>query len=306
MKEKVTIIGAGMVGSTLAYSLVARDIAEEIALIDLDEKLVRAQVMDLQHSVSFFGSTCVKVGSYDDCADSSVVAICCGSAQKPGQTRLDLVKQNAAIMKSVLPRVFEKNPNVVLVMITNPVDVLTALAVKMFPHNKKRIMGTGTLLDSSRLRHLIGQKVGVSPKSVHAYIIGEHGDSEFPYWSRASIGGMMLGRCDQLSDEEKRNIFEEAKNAAYAIIEGKQATYYAIGAGASRLIRSILHDEKNVFAISHVMESEDALEDVCLSVPAVVGAEGVLNKLCIEFSPQEKEQLRHSAEVLKEVVTQTL
>lgn len=300
MKNKVTIIGAGMVGSTVAYSLVLQDVVEEIALIDLNEDLVRAQVMDLQHSVPFVGRTEVKIGSYDDCADSSVVVITCGAAQKPGETRLDLVQKNASIIKGIVPQVFEKNPHAILVMVTNPVDVLTKVAISLFPDKKDRIMGTGTILDSARFRELIGQKMDIDPKSIHAYILGEHGDSEFPVWSTAAIGNMKLGTCNRLSESDKEEIFNEAKNAAYTIIAGKQSTYYAIGAGCAHLIRTIIHNKKSVLPVSHLMEGAYGLTDVCLSMPAVVGSDGIVGRLCIELDDNEQKNLQHTATVLKE------
>jgi L-lactate dehydrogenase len=300
MKNKVTIIGAGMVGSTVGYSLVLQDIVDEIALIDLNEDLVRAQVMDLQHSVPFVGRTDIKVGTYDDCADSDVVVITCGAAQKPGESRLDLVQKNAGIIKNVVPAVFEKNPNAILVMVTNPVDVLTYVAISLFPEQKNRIMGTGTILDSARFRYLIGEKMAIDPRSIHAYILGEHGDSEFPVWSTASIGNMKLGTCKCLSEDEKNEIFEGAKGAAYTIIEGKQSTYYAIGAGCAHLIRSIVSNKRSILPVSHLIEGVYGIEDVCLSMPAVVGRDGIVGQLCIELSEQEQEALHKTASVLKE------
>lgn len=300
MKNKVTIIGAGMVGSTVAYSLVMQDIVDEIALIDLNEDLVKSQVMDLEHSIPFVGRTDVKVGTYDDCSDSDVVVITCGAAQKPGETRLDLVQKNAAIIKKVVPAVFEKNPNTILVMVTNPVDVLTHLAISLFPDKKDRIMGTGTILDSARFRHLIGKKLDIDPKSIHAYILGEHGDSEFPVWSTATIGNMKLGTCNRISDIEKEQIFEEAKNAAYTIIEGKQSTYYAIGAGCAHLVRSIVNNKKSVLPVSHAIDGAFGISDVCLSMPAVVGREGIVGRLCIELNEAEQKSLQKTTKVLKD------
>jgi L-lactate dehydrogenase len=301
MKNKVTIIGAGMVGSTIAHSLIMKEIAEEIAIIDINEKLVKSQVMDLQHAVPFIGNTDVHVGTYDDCTNSDVVVITCGVAQKEGETRLQLVEKNASIMKQILPQIFEKNPNIVLVMVTNPVDVLTKLAIDMFPDKKDQILGTGTLLDSARFRHLIGQKLDINPKSIHAYILGEHGDSEFPVWSTAAIGNMRLGTCTRLNDIDKDSIFEEAKNAAYTIIEGKQSTYYAIGAGASYLINAILHNKKTVLPVSHLVEGVYGVENVCLSMPAVIGSGGIIGRICVELSEAEQENLKKSVDILKEI-----
>lgn len=299
MKNKVTIIGAGMVGSTIAHSLVMKEIAEEIAIIDINEKLVESQVMDLQHAVPFVGQTYVHAGTYDDCTDSVAVVITCGVAQKEGETRLDLVEKNASIMKDIIPQIFEKNPDIVLVMVTNPVDVLTKLAIDMFPDKKDQILGTGTLLDSARFRHLIGQKLDINPKSIHAYILGEHGDSEFPVWSTAAMGNTKLGTCNRLEETDKLKIFEEAKNAAYTIIEGKQSTYYAIGAGTAYLLHAVLHNKKTILPVSHLIEGVYGVSDVCLSMPAVVGKKGIMGRICIDLSQEEQEGLKKSAEILR-------
>lgn len=304
MKDKVTIIGAGMVGSTIAHSLILKESIEEIALIDVDQKFANAQVLDLQHAVPFCGSTKIKLGTYDDCADSAVVVICCGASQTSEQTRLDLIKKNAAIIREVVPQVFTKNPDAVLVMVTNPVDVLTHLAITLFPEKKNQIMGTGTMLDSARLRHLLGEKLNISPKSIHAYIIGEHGDSELPLWSAATIGNMRIDTCRDLTEADKDAIFEQAKSAAYTIIKGKQATYYAIGAAGAELVEAIVRNKRNVLPVSHLQEGEHGVSDVCLSMPVVVGREGIVDKIQITLTPEEKEQLQHSAETLKKALEQ--
>lgn len=301
MKNKITIIGAGFVGSTTAYSLIAANITEEIAIIDINKKLAISQVMDLQHSVPFWGYTKVKVGSYKDVSDSKIVIICCGAKQKPGKSRLDLVKKNSAIIEDVAVQVFKNNPNVIVLMVTNPVDVLTYLTIKKFPKNKKRIIGTGTILDSARFRFLLGQYLNVNPQSVHAYIVGEHGDSEVPLWSTASIGNTLVRKFKQISPEIKKDIFQKAKNAAYAIIEGKQATYYAIAAGTTQIVESILFDKKRVLPISYYLEGEYGIKDVCLSLPVVLGRDGVIERLEIDIDAEEKRLLKESARKIKKV-----
>ncbi|MDD3285465.1 MAG: L-lactate dehydrogenase [Patescibacteria group bacterium] len=298
-KNKITIIGAGMVGSTAAYGLIASDITEEIALIDLNEKLVKSQVMDLQHSVPFWGYTDVKVGTYDDIKDSSLVVITCGAAQKPGETRLDLLKKNSTIIKDLMPKIFKHNPEAVVLMVTNPVDILTNIAIKMFPKKKKQIFGSGTVLDTARFRLLLGEKMSVDPKSVHAYIVGEHGDSELPLWSTAMVGNSSIDNFYKLSKSSKKRLFNQAKNAAYAIIEGKQATYYAIAAGIVQLSRAVLFDKKTVFTISHPLNGEFDIKGVCLSLPAVIGRHGVLRRVNMEISAEEKKLLQASAAKLK-------
>jgi len=288
-----------MVGSTSAYSLVTQDIAEEIALVDINEDLVEAQVMDLQHAVPFAGQTKVRVGSYEDCRDSAVAVITCGVAQKSGETRLELLDKNAKIIKEVAKNIFANNPDIIIVMVTNPVDVLTRLAIEMYPEKEKQIMGTGTMLDSARFRHLIGKKLDINPKSIHAYILGEHGDSEFPVWSSASIGNMQLGTCRRINDDDKRKIFEEVRESAYKIIAGKKSTYFAIGAGVAYLVKTILQDKKTVLPVSHLIGKQYGIESkACLSVPAIVGREGIVGEICLELSEKEKENLQNSAEIL--------
>jgi L-lactate dehydrogenase len=265
-KNKVTIIGAGFVGSTTAYSLIHDDLTQEIALVDINPKLVKSQVMDLQHSVPFNSFTKVKVGSYNDIKDSKLVIITAGAAQKPGETRLDLVKKNSAIIKEMAPKIFAANPKVMVVVVTNPVDILVYQLIKMFPAKRKQIIGSGTILDSARFRVLLGERLKVNPQSIHAYIVGEHGDSEVPLWSTVMVGNTPLDQFAKLSSKEKNHIFDQAKNAAYAIIAGKQSTYYAIASGVTQLVRTILLDQNTVLPISHLMEGEYGIKDICLSI----------------------------------------
>lgn len=299
-KDKVSIIGAGMVGSTTAFGLIASDITEEIALIDIDKKLAAAQAMDLQHSMPFWGYTNIKAGNYDDLIDSPIVIITCGAAQKPGETRLDLLKKNTAIIKDIMPRIFKANPDIIVIMVTNPVDILTNIAIKMYPKKKNQIFGSGTILDTARFRYLLGEKMDVNPKSVHAFIVGEHGDSELPLWSSATIGSTPLDRFYKLNEKQKKQIFEGAKNAAYAIIEGKQATYYAIAAGLVQLVKAILLNKRTVFTVSHLLEGELGIKGVCLSLPRVIGENGIERKIDIVMNKIEKELFRKSASKLKQ------
>jgi len=299
-KNKVTIIGAGMVGSTTAFGLIATDITEEIALIDINKKMLASQVMDLQHSVPFWGYTEVKNGDYNDIKDSNLVIITCGASQKVGETRLDLLKKNAGIIKEIMPKIFKKNPNVVVLIVSNPVDILTNIACKMFPKKKNQIFGSGTILDTARFRLILGEKMSVNPKSVHAYIVGEHGDSELPLWSTAMIGNTPINSFSKISSRSKRQVFEEAKNAAYAIIEGKQSTYYAIAAGVTQLAKAVLFDKKTVFTCSHPLTGEFGIKGVSLSLPIVIGAKGVLRTINLNISAEEKKMLHQSAKKLKE------
>ena len=298
-KNKVSIIGAGMVGSTTAYGLIASDITEEIALLDINQKLVNAQVMDLQHSVPFWGYTEIKRGTYKDLRDSKVVIITCGAAQKQGETRLDLLQKNASIIKEIMPKIFQENPDIIVIMVSNPVDILTNIAIKMFPKKKQQIFGSGTILDSARFRFLLGEKIDVNPKSVHAYIVGEHGDSELALWSTATVGNTPLDKFQKINKTEKELIFQQAKNAAYAIIDGKQSTHDAIAAGLVKLTKAVFYDKKTVYTVSHPLNGRFGIKDVSLSLPAVIGAKGLIREVDLNLSTLEKKQLRQSANKLK-------
>lgn len=301
-KNKITIIGAGMVGSTTAFSLVENSVVEEVALFDINSKLAKAQVMDIQHAAPFCGSARIKIGDYKDCRDSKIAIITCGANQKIGETRLDLIKKNSLIIKEIVPKIFKENPKIILIMVTNPVDILTYEAIKMFPSKKKQIIGTGTILDSARLRHLIGEKLNIGSTSIHSYIVGEHGDSELPLWSTAAIGNSKLLKWKSLSDKDRMFIFSQARNAAYAIIEGKQATYFAIAAGVAYLSKVILNNKRLVLSVSHLIEGEFGIKDVCLSLPVVIGSEGIVSRIDLDISGKEKRMLQNSARVLKEAI----
>ena len=294
-----------MVGSCTAYSLLASNDVEEIALIDINHNLARAQAMDLQHAVPFLGYTNVHDGSYSDIKDSSIVVITCGAAQKPGETRIDLVKKNSAIIKDILTKVYHQNPHVIIIMVTNPVDILTHIACTLYPKNKSCIIGTGTILDSARFRFLLGEYLHINPQSVHAYIVGEHGDSEVPLWSTATVGNTPIEKVKKLSATVKKEIFENAKNAAYAIIEGKQATYYAIATGVAMLVDVITHDKKTVLPVSRYINGEYGIRNVCLSMPAVIGKEGIISTIPLTLSSQEKSALKKSAKTLQSILKAT-
>lgn len=299
IKNKVTIIGAGMVGSTTAHSLIAAYTTEEIAIVDINKKLVQAQVMDLQHSIPFWGYTKIKAGSYKDVKDSKVVIIACGASQKKGETRLDLLSKNAQIIKDIVPRIFKENPDVIIILATNPVDILTNIAIKLFPKKQSQIFGSGTILDSARFRFLLGEKIDINPKSVHAYIVGEHGDSELALWSSVTVGNTPLDNFQKISQKDKNQIFEDAKNAAYAIIAGKQSTYYAIAAGLAKLTKAIFYDKKTVYTVSHPLNGRFGIKDVSLSLPAVIGAKGLVREIDLKLSSKERKLLKKSAQHLK-------
>jgi len=308
VRSKVAIVGAGNVGSTFAFSLMTSGLAREIVLIDRQEERAKGECMDLSHGASFVPPTKIYSAGYEGCKDATVVVITAGAKQKPGETRIDLVQRNAEIFKDVIPRITKYAKDPILLVVSNPMDILTYLTLKIsnFPSNK--VIGSGTVLDSSRFRYLISEHCHVDPRNVHAYIIGEHGDTELPVWSHTNIAGMLLteycpicnSHCDYMSELGK--IFEEVKNSAYKIIEAKGATYYAIALALVRIVGAILRDENSVLPISTLINDYYGIDDVCLSIPSIVNREGVSKFLRLELSPKEQEQLRHSAKTLKEIV----
>lgn len=306
---RVAIVGAGNVGASFAYALLLSGLATEIVLIDVNRAKAEGEAMDLNHAVPFAHPTRIWAGEYADCAGAAVTVVTAGAAQKPGETRLDLVKKNAAVFRQIVPEVARYNPDGLLIVATNPVDVLTYAAWKFSGLPAQRVIGSGTILDTARFRYLLSQHFGVDPRSVHAYIIGEHGDSEVPVWSLANIAGMRLPDfCaaqgvahDQAAMDE---IFQQTRDAAYHIIERKGATYYAIGAGLVRLVEAILRDQSTVLSVSSLTQDYYGLSDVCLSLPTVVDRGGVEQVLRLALSQDEIEGLRRSAEVLKAIIAQ--
>lgn len=306
---RVAIVGAGNVGATCAYALLMSGRAAEIVLIDANQARAEGEAMDLNHAVPFGAPSRVWAGSYADCAGAAVTVITAGAAQKPGETRLDLVKKNTAIFKSIVPQVAQHNPNGIILVATNPVDVLSYVAWKLSGLPAARIIGSGTILDTARFRYLLSQYYGVDPRSVHAYIIGEHGDSEVPVWSLANIAGMRLTdfcclqdvKFDQAKMDE---IFVQTRDAAYDIIQRKGATYYAIGAGLMRIVEAILRDQSTVLSVSSLIDRYYGIDDVYLSLPAIVDRGGVEALLRLPLEEMEIVGLRRSAEVLKSTLAQ--
>ncbi|HWY59477.1 MAG TPA: L-lactate dehydrogenase [Terriglobales bacterium] len=304
---RVAIVGVGSVGSTFAYALLLSGLAAEIVLIDANRAKAEGEAMDLNHTVPFAHPTSVWAGNYSDCTGAAVTVLAAGGNQKPGETRLDLINKNAAIWRSIVPEVARHNPEGILLIATNPVDVLTYAAGKLSGLPWERVIGSGTILDTSRFRYLLSQHFGVDARSVHAYIIGEHGDSEVPVWSSANIAGMRLPQfCkaqgipyDQRTME---NIFLQTRDAAYRIIERKGATYYAVAAGLMRITQAILRDQSTVLSISSLIDDYHGLADVCFSLPTVIDRGGVEQVLHLELDNEEIEKLRHSAALLKTTI----
>ncbi|GEL94269.1 L-lactate dehydrogenase [Cellulomonas composti] len=309
--SKLAIVGAGAVGSTMAYAALMRGAARSVALYDVNKAKVEAEALDLGHGIQFMQMAEV-VGSdeIEVCADADIIMFTAGAKQKPGQSRLDLAEGTIGLVRKVLPQLVEVAPHAVYVMVTNPVDVVTYAALKISGLPSNQLFGSGTVLDSSRLRYLIGQYTGVAVQSVHGYIAGEHGDSELPLWSSASIGAVPLLEWEgqagtgPLTQEVRDRIAHEVVESAYKIIEGKGATNYAIALAGSRIIEAVLKDEQNILPVSTLLENYYGIDDVCLSVPTIVGAHGAGARMRTPMSVDELAGLRASAVRLKAVARQ--
>lgn len=311
MTAKITVLGTGMVGASFAYKLLGSGLASEMLLVDVNERRAEGEMMDLQHAMPFDRPCTIRVGSYSDIAGSDIIVISAGVAQKPGETRLELVKRNAAIFQHMIPQLAQAAPGAILVIATNPVDILTEAAIRYSGFQPDRVIGSGTILDTARFRYLLGQYYQVDPRSVHAYIIGEHGDSEVPVFSTASIAGISLSEiCRQqgrsYSQAEMDGLFEQVRGAAYQIIARKGATYYAIASGLLRIVEAILGDQNTVFSVSNRMNGQYGVKDVCLSLPAIVNREGISRMLTLPLSQVEEAAFVHSAHLLKTLAAQTL
>ncbi len=304
---KVAIVGVGLVGSTYAYSLLLSGIAAEIVLIDVNRERAEGEAMDLNHAVPFANPTKICAGEYSDCEGAAITVIAAGVGQKPGETRLELVKRNAAIFGQIVPHIAEANPEGIIVVATNPVDVLTYVTLKLSGLPPHRVFGSGTILDTARFRYMLSEQLGVDPRSVHAYVVGEHGDSEVPVWSLANVAGMRLPTFSAengipLTPETMDRIFRQTRDAAYEIIKRKGATYYAVAAGLMRITESILRDQRTVLSISSLVEDYYGIDDVCLSLPAVLSRRGIERVLRLDLSPREARGVRKSADVLRETI----
>jgi len=305
---KLAVVGAGAVGATVAYAALMRGAARTVALYDVNKAKVEAEALDLGHGIQFMPMAEV-VGSDDVavCADADVVVVTAGAKQRPGQSRLDLAEATISLTRMILPPLVEVAPNAVFIMVTNPVDIVTYAAQKISGLPPARLFGSGTVLDSSRLRYLIAQHTGVAVQNVHAYMAGEHGDSEFPLWSSASIGGVPLPEwrgsrsSGPLTAEVREKIARTVIESAYKIIEGKGATNYAVSLAVSRIIEAILKDERRVLPVSSLLQDYHGISDMCLSVPTVIGRGGAERELEVPMSDDELASLRSSAESLKAV-----
>jgi L-lactate dehydrogenase len=307
--RRVVVIGTGNVGATFAYALLLSSLAAEIVLIDANKKKAEGEAMDLNHAVPLTHPTRIWSGDYPDCAGAAIIVITAGSAQRPGETRLDLLQRNARIFQDIVSNVVRYNTDGILLVTTNPVDILSYATWKMSGFPQQRVIGSGTILDTARFRYLLSQHYGVDARSVHAYIIGEHGDSEVPVWSLANIAGMRLPDfcaangmgCD---DSVLSTIFQQTRDAAYEIIERKGSTYYAVAAGLIRIVEAILRDQRTVLSVSSLVQDYYGISDVYLSLPTIVSGDGVDRVLKLVLSDAEVAGLRNSARVLKETAAQ--
>lgn len=302
--SKIVLIGSGAVGSTFAYTVLLRGLCTELVIIDVNRDKAEGDVLDLNHGLMLANPMKIRVGDYADCADADMIVVTAGAAQRPGETRIDLMGRNVTIFKSIISGITAHTNDSILLIATNPVDILTQVALKLSGWPSQRVIGSGTLLDSSRFRYLVGQKLGVDPRSIHGVIIGEHGDSEVAVMSLLQVGGVNLdassdcgGLC--LSDEEKREIIEETRTAAYKIIQKKGATFYAIGLALARICEAILKDQRSVLTVSSYLKDYHGISDICLSVPTILGRNGVEAVLPLPLAPDEEKAFQESANTLK-------
>ncbi len=294
---KVAIVGTGFVGSTAAYSLMLDGIVSELALIDKDAKTAQGHALDLEHGMQFTKSAKIVAGdSFELVAGAQIVVITAGAAQKSGQTRAELLKTNVGIFKRIIPEIVKHNKDCILLVVTNPLDVMAYVAYKLSGFDSCRVFGTGTVLDTSRLRFLMGQKFKVSPKDINAYILGEHGDSQFVWWSHANIAGMPITKFCGCDNDFLEKVHAKVKNVVYEVIDKKDATYFAIATVITKIVRAILTDQSRVFTVSSLLHNYHDKSDLCMSVPTIVRAGGICSVLKTDFDDNEKKQFNKSAE----------
>ncbi len=309
--RKGVIIGAGQVGMACAYSLLIQNVLDELVLIDVNQHKVEGEVMDLVHGLPFVEPTLIRAGSLanGDADNADLVIITAGAKQRTGESRLDLVQRNVEIFKQMIPEVVQHSPEAILLIVSNPVDIMTYVSWQLSGLPSSRVIGSGTVLDTARFRYLLAQKLQIDPRSLHAYIIGEHGDSEVPVWSKVNIAGVRLCAKEEIQDRGDDDAwlyqtFEQVKNAAYEIIERKGATSYAIGLGVTQIAQAILRNQSRVLTVSTKINGLHGLEDLCLSLPAVVNSQGVTRILKLSLTSLEEQQLQKSGQILRQIIQQ--
>ncbi len=307
---KIGVVGSGFVGSTAAYAMIVAGVGRDIVLVDKDEKRAEAEANDLRHAVPFARPLTIRKGGYEDLAGSRLVIIAAGVSQRPGESRLDLLKRNADVFSEVVPSVVANAPESILVVATNPLDIMTYMAAHFASESgvpAHRVLGSGTMLDTARFRSLLGDHLGLDPQHVHGYVVGEHGDSEVLTWSLVTVGAMHLEEfCIQqgcrLDDGVRRSIDEDVRKAAYRIIQGKGATYYGIGSALAKIADVVLHDQRSLLTVSAPLASASGVSDVSISLPRIVGGDGVLSTMELPLDKYENRELTRSTEVVREAV----
>ena len=304
--QKVAVIGCGFVGATSAFSLIQSGLFSEMVLIDANHEKAVGEAMDLSHGSAYSTPVKIYAGNYDDIVDAGLIVITAGANQKPNETRLDLVKKNVSIFKSIIPEIKERNCEGILLIVSNPVDILTYVTLKLSGFPANRVIGSGTVLDTARLKHVLGEHLQVDSRNIHAYVIGEHGDSELAVWSGAQVAGIHINHFCELRghfqhQEAMNRLYQEVRDSAYHIIERKGATYYGVAVAVKRIAEAIVKNEHAVLPISSLMQGEFGLSDLCLSIPTVVGNKGV-EMVDIYLDNEEKQKLLESAHALKQVL----
>ena len=304
--RKVAIIGCGFVGSATAFTLMQSGLFSEMVLVDVDRNRAEGEALDISHGMPFASPMNIYAGDYDDLADAAIIVVTAGANQQPGETRLDLVHKNVGIFKSIIPEIAKRDFGGILLVVSNPVDILTYVALKLSGLPEDRVIGSGTVLDTARFKYILGEHLGVDPRNVHARIIGEHGDSEIAAWSTANVSGIPVNTFCELRghfehDESTRRIAEDVKNSAYEIIAKKKATYYGIAMSVKRICEAIVRDEKPILPVSNYQRGVHGLYDVVLSMPAVVGKDGVEYQVPTPLSEDEQARLHASADALRAV-----
>lgn len=309
--QKCAIIGCGFVGATTAFTLVEKGLFSELVLIDLDQEKAQGEAMDLSHGLPFSQPMKIYAGNYKDLSDCGIIIITAGANQQEGQTRIDLVKQNVRILKTIISQIILYNQEAILLILSNPVDILTYAALKFSGFPKNRVIGSGTVLDTARLKYLLGEHLKVDIRNVHAFIIGEHGDSELAVWSSANISGIDLDGFCSICDHCKgmqsmKKLYEEVQQSAYEIISRKGATYYGIAMAVCRILEAILRNEHSVLPVSSYVENHYGASDICIGVPCILGKNGVERILDIPLNEEEQKRFSESVEMLKSVIHDTL
>lgn len=304
--RKVAMIGCGYVGAASAFSLMQSGLFSEMVLIDSDRARAEGEAMDISHGLPFARPMKIYAGDYDDIVDAAIIIITAGANQKPEETRLDLVHKNVAIFRSIISEIKARDCNGILLVVSNPVDVLTHVALKLSGFPENRVIGSGTVLDTARLKYTLGEHLKLDSRSIHAFIIGEHGDSELAAWSSANVSGIPLEKVCEMRghfnhEESNERIYESVKQSAYEIIERKKATYFGVAMAVRRICEAIIRDEKSILPVTNMMHGEYGLENIMISMPAIIGANGVERTMPIALDEDEMEKLQSSAKVLKQV-----